>query len=308
MARYHKKLAILAKIESSYGTDASPTGGSNAMQMNDVTLTPLDGEEASRDLMLPYMGHQGVILTANIVRLQGKVEIAGAGAAGDVPAWGALLRACGFAETVTASTKVEYTPVSSSFEAASIYFNQDGVNHILLGARGNVQMDFTPKQIPRFQFDFAGLVGTVADTALPTVDLSGFQLPLPVSKAATTLSLHGSSRISESVKFNLGNAVEPRHLIGAESVEITDRQMTGETVVEAQLLAGVNWFSIAQARTRAALALVHGTTAGNIVTVDAPKVEIGRPAQGQSQMITNYTLPLLFCPDEGNDELVITAK
>ena len=157
-------------------------------------------------------------------------------------------------------------------------------------------------------FDFAGLVGTVADTALPTVDLSGFQLPLPVSKAATTLSLHGSSRISESVKFNLGNAVEPRHLIGAESVEITDRQMTGETVVEAQLLAGVNWFSIAQARTRAALALVHGTTAGNIVAVDAPKVEIGRPAQGQSQMITNYTLPLLFCPDEGNDELVITAK
>lgn len=308
MTRLYRKLAILAKIESAYATDPTPSGAANAMQMNDVSIEPLAGEEVSRDLMLPYLGHQGVVLTGDVVKMSGKVEIAGAGAAGDVPAYGVLLRACGFAETVTSETKVEYTPISAAFESATIYFNQDGVNHILLGARGMVQVSLVPKQIPRFTFSMTGLLGTIADTALPTADLSAFVAPLPVSKTATTLSLHGAARITESLTLDIGNQVEPRHLIGYEGIEITDRQMTGQAIVEAQPLSVVNWFTIAQARTRAALAVQHGSTAGNIVGFDAPKVEIGRPAQGQTQNIVNYTLPLIFVPDEGNDELVITVK
>lgn len=306
--RKHRKLACLAKIETVYATDSVPTGAANAIQLNDVTLTPLAGEDVSRDLLLPWLGHQGTELTGNYLQLEFSVEIAGAGAAGTVPGYGALLRACAFSETITALTSVVYEPVSDGEESVSIYFVHDGVRHVALGCRGNCQMDFAPRQIPRFRFTMMGLLGVVSDQALPSVDLASFQKPVPVSKAATSLSLHGASRIAESVSIDLGNEVEPRFLIGDERIQLTDRQSSGSAVVEAKTMAEKNWFDAAQAKTLDTLQVVHGTAAGHIVQVDAPKVQIGRPTQGQNQKIITYTLPLMLIPNTGDDELVITVK
>ena len=314
-ARKYSRMAILADVEATYGTDQAPTANSNAMQMNDVTLTPLAGNEERRDLMLPWLGHQGVILTGNHVMIEGAVEIAGSGAAGTVPKYGPLLRACGLSETVTAGSsrsnaqaKVRYKPVSSGEASISIHYIQDGVRHVALGTRGNVQLDFTPQRIPRFRFTLTGLLGTIADQALPSPELGEFQKPLIVSKANTTFRLHGHQAIAESVTFDLGNQVEQRLLIGDESMVLSDRQATGSAVVQATNLATVNWFEIAQAATKGAMSLVHGTTAGHIVEVAAPAVQIGRPTQGQSNNIVNYTLPLMLTPSAGNDELSITVR
>jgi hypothetical protein len=153
----------------------------------------------------------------------------------------------------------------------------------------------------------SGLLGTIADTALPTVDLSGFIKPVVVSKANTTLSLFGINAIAESLALDMGIDVEPRFLIGSENIRITDRQVSGTAVIEAHRMAEKDWFAIAQARTRGVLSAVHGTVAGNIVKFDAPAVEIGRPTQGQTQKIVNYSIPLMLCPDAGDDELKITV-
>ena len=309
MPRYVRKLALLAKIEGTYGTDPTPAGDTNAIQAHDVQLTPIAGGEEMRDLLLPYMGHQGVLLTGNYGMLEFGVEVAGAGGAGDVPAYGPLLRACGLSETVTAETDVVYEPVSAAFEAVTLYYSLDGVRHILLGCRGNVTVEFAPARIPRYRFRMLGLLGTVSDTALPSVDLAGFVTPVVVSKANTTFALHSYSvGPTESVSIDLGNQVEPRLLINHESIQIVDRRSTASVVMEAVLLATKNWQSIALGHTTGALALVHGTVAGNIVQIDAPAAQVGRYSQGQSQGILNNTLPLMLIPDEGNDELVITVK
>ncbi|PTW61430.1 hypothetical protein C8N35_102139 [Breoghania corrubedonensis] len=301
--RFWRKLAMLAKLETTYGTDATPTA---AMQISNVQFDPMQGEEVSRDLLLPYLGHQGVVLAGIYAQLQFDVEIAGSGAAGTAPGFGPLLRSCGLAETITTDTSVAYDPVSSGQESSSLYFNMDGVRHVILGARGNVQLNFAPKQIPHFRFNMMGLLGTITDAALPAADLSAFVTPLVVNKVNTTLSLHGTAQVGESLAIDLGNQVEARFLIGDESIEIPDRKATGTAVVEAKTLATNDWFAIATARTRGALALAHGTVGGNIVQVAAPAVEIGRPSTGQTQGITNYSLPLMLCPDTGDDELALT--
>jgi hypothetical protein len=307
--RYYRKMALTAKIETVYGTNSAPSGAVNAVLATEVTITPLAGEEVSRDLLLPHLGQQGVVLVGTHAQIEFSVELAGSGAAGTAPAYGPLLRACGLAETITASTMVEYDPVSGGFESVSIHYNSDGVNHILLGARGTLSLGLTPKQIPRIRFMFTGLLGIITDAALPAVTTTGFQVPLPVNKANTTLSLHGLAAIAESVSVDLANAVEPRFLIGSESVEQTDRKVTGSAVVEATTLAVKDWFGIALARTRSALAVQHGTAAGHIIEIDAALVEIGRPTEGQTQGIRNYTLPLLICPsDAGDDEIKFTFR
>jgi len=306
--RFYRKLAVLAKIENTYGVNPTPTGAANAIQMTNATITPLAGDQVSRDLMLPYLGQQGVILVGTYAQLQGEVEIAGAGALGDVPKYGVLLRGCGLAETISAGVDVQYDPVSSGFESVTLYFNHDGVNHILLGARGSVSVNLVPKQIPRFTFSFSGMLGTISDTALPATDYSDFQVPVPISKANTTMTLHGWTSVAESLALDLANQVEPRFLIGDENIQLVDRNPSGTAVIEARSLATLDVFTRAQARTRGALSLTHGTVDGNVVQFDAPAVELGRPTEGQTQKIINYSVPLMLCTDGGDDELKITVK
>lgn len=306
--RKHRKLAILAKIEPVYGTDSVPTGAANAILATDVTLTPLAGEDINRDLLLPWLGHQGIELVGNYVQMEFSVEAASAGAAGTVPAYGALLRACGLSETITPSTSVDYEPVSDGEESVSVYFNQDGVRHVALGCRGTFQLDIAPKQIPRFRFTLMGLLGTVADSALPAADITAFQKPVPVSNANTSFSLHGSARISERMAFDLGVEVVPRFLIGDERIQLIDRQTTGSVVVESKAMSEINWFDVAKAKTTGALQLIHGTVVGHIVRLDAPSVQIGRPTMGETNRITNYALPLIFQPQTGDDEFTLSIR
>jgi len=307
-ARFVRNMAALVKIETDYSTDAVPTGLANAMQFNNVTVNPMAGSEVSRDLLLPYMGHQGVMLTGTHGTLQGSVELAGAGGAGDVPAYGALLRACGMAEVITVDTDVAYNPISGGFEAATIYYNLGGVRHILLGCRGTYSLSLVPLQIPRITFNFTGLSGTITDTALPTVDLTAFIKPVPVNKANTTMSLFGWNAIAESISIDLTATIEPRFLIGEESIKLSDRMSTGTAVVQATSLATKNWFALSEAHTKGALALQHGLTAGNIVELAADAVQLGRVSQGETQKIANYSLPLMLTPVAGNDEFVLTIR
>ncbi|HSI41763.1 MAG TPA: phage tail tube protein [Xanthobacteraceae bacterium] len=307
--RFFRKLAVLTKAEVTYGVDSTPTGAANAMQMTAVSITPLGGEEESRELLLPYFGHQGVLLVGNYVELQGSVELAGAGAAGTVPAYGALLRACSMSEVTVAATSVTYAPVSNAPESAVIYANFDGVNHAMLGVRGTWSLELAPKRIPRIRFTLRGLLGPIADVALPAVTLTGFKKPLVVSTVNTpTRSLHGYAALWESVSLDIGNTVELRNLIGEDSVQITNRQSIGTAVIEAASMAIKNWFSIAQAHTVGALSVIHGVGAGNIVEIAAAGVQLGRPTQGQTQGILNYSIPLMFTPTAGDDEFSIIVR
>lgn len=309
MPRIFRKLAILHKIETGYGEVPAPApAAADAIIGKNVQFTPIEGEEVSRDLLLPYMGNQGIILTGKHARLEFDCELAGSGDPGTAPKWGSLVRICGFAETLQADTSATYNIVETNVDSGSIYFEIDGVRHVLLGCRGNLSINVAPKAIPSIRFTITGLLGTITDQALTAVTQAGWQTPVEASSANTTMELHGWSSIAESLSIDLGNTVTPRFLIGSESVIISDRRTTGQAVVEATSLATINWFQRAQARTRGELFLGHGTAPGNIIEITGPALEIGKITQGQTDGILNYSLPLSFCPVAGRDELVIIAR
>ncbi|MGN7870970.1 phage tail tube protein [Paracoccus sp. 22332] len=307
MARIFRKLAILHKVEATYGVSAAPTALEAIIGKN-VAFTPIEAEEVSRDLLLPYMGNQGVILTGKHARLEFEVEVAGSGTAGTAPKWASLMRACGFAETLLATTSATYNIVEAGQESSTIHFEIDGTRHVMLGCRGTFSLSFAPKGIPVFRFVMTGLLGTITDQALTPVAMTGWQTPVEASSAATTMTLHGWSAVAESLSIDLGNTVTPRFLIGSESVIISDRRVSGTAVVEATSLATIDWFDVALTRARGALSIIHGKTAGNVVEITAPAVEIGKIAQGQTDGILNYSLPLSLVPVIGRDELVIIAR
>lgn len=310
MSLLSRKRTILAKIESSYGVDPTPTGAANAILVRNLDVSPLNGDVVPRDNIRPFLGNFDQLVASTNVACTFEVELAGAGTAGSAPAYGPLLKACGMAETLNALTSAVYAPVSASFASVAIYVNVDGVLHKILGARGTWEIMITAKGIPYLRFSFVGLYSTPTDSAAPVVDYAAFQAPLVANTANTTaFSFDGFSGLLQSLSMNLGNEVVHRELIGSETVNITDRKAAGTMVIEAPLMASKNFFTFAETGDTGALSILHGSAAGNKVQIDAPRCSIGNPSYSDDNGVQMLTLAFSAVPSSaGNDELTLTVK
>lgn len=309
MSLITRKRTILAKIEGTYGTDPTPTGSSNAILVRNLNITPLNAENVSRDLVRPYLGASEQLIATKHVAIDFEVEIAGSGTAGTAPAYGPLLRACGFTETDGVSDVV-YTPKSASFESVTLYYNVDGVLHKITGARGNVEMSITVRQIPVFKFSFVGIYNAPSDASAPSVTYTAFQTPLAANNTNTTgFSLFSYSAALESLNLNLNNQVVFHPLIGSESVLITDRGINGSAVFEAPTITAKDFFSLALGNTLGALDITHGTAAGNMVQIQSSRVDVSNPTYQDNNGIQMLNVPITMVPStSGNDEITITVK
>jgi hypothetical protein len=313
-----RRRLVLAKIETEYGTDAAPTVGANAILCRSVTVSPLAGEYPSRDLLRPYYGNSPVLPAEKHVELQLEVELAGSGAAGTAPAWAPLIRACGFAEAVTASTKVDYTPVSTGESSITVWVHRDGILHKFTGGRGSMQLSLSKNAIPTLSFTFLGLIGEAAitDVVMPSsgIDYTGWKTPMVVSTDNTTEVQVLNSEATPIVlpwnqlDFDLGAEVIRAPLIGNSDIMIIDRQPSATLIVQEPPLATLNLYTKVTTSVLDAFAVTHGVGAGNIVEITGPKVSCGQIAEQDTQGLQMLSLPLQFVPNLGNDEITISVK
>ncbi len=304
-----RKKTILAKVETTYGQDATPTGAANAIQVTEITITPMNGQTVVHDYVRPDLGARPEIPVDTHVLLEFKVSAQGSGTPGTPPGWGTLMRGCAMAEVITPGTSAAYHPVSSNEEALTMYFNIDGNLHKTVGAKGSVAMDFTSGQLPFFTFKFVGLYVGPAAAAAPAIDLTPFKTPLPVNDANTpTFTLHGYQGILKTLTLDVGANAVHRDYPNSRSVIVSDRKGSGKTSLQAPSLADKDFFADALNVVLDELQLVHGTVAGSIVQVDAPKIQVKNPTYSDDQGVAMLDMDLVPTPNTGDDELVITAK
>lgn len=304
------KVAILFKIETVEGTDPVPTGGANAILARNVTFDPNPSTLLARPLVKPTHGQSARPIAGRHATVSFDVELAGSGTVAVAPAWGPVARACGFAETIIPTTgPVEYDPVSSGYESAGIYFNMDGVNHAMLMCRGSAAIVVEPNEVPMLRCTMTGLNVNPAAAALPTSDFAAFQTPLPAGNDNTpTFTLHGYAAILRSLTIDMAQRVVFRDLVNAERVDITGREPTGSLTIEAPPIGTQDFYAVERAETLAALQLVHGTVANNIVTVDAPAVQIHNPRYEEADGIAYMPMDLNVAENTGDDEVKITVS
>lgn len=312
MALYNRKDVILAKLETVVGTDSVPTGAANSMLVRNLTITPMEQTLVSRDLIRQYFGNSEQLPAQLYAQIEFEVEAAGSGAAGTAPKFGPLLQACGMVETVSAGTKVEYDPTSteSATKSVSIYAFADGVRHLVTGARGTVSLAFTNQGIPVIRYRLLGKYATPTDATPTGVTYAGWTKPVIVNATNTTpFTLHGISPTTASVEIDLANNVVYRDYVGgSKQVLITNRAPAGSITMEAVLVASKNWFQTVENATTGALALTHGQTAGNIVKVDCPAVQLTNPTYQDSDGIKMLQMGMILCPSAGNDEIKLTFQ
>jgi hypothetical protein len=207
------------------------------------------------------------------------------------------------------AANVAYLPVSTGFASATIYFNNDGVLHKITGARGTFTLNTSVGEIPTIDFQLTGIYNAPTDTAAPATTYTNQATPV-IFKAGNTsaFSILSYTACLQSVSFNMANETVYRELVGCtKEVLITNRAPAGDCMIEAPTIAQKDFFTIANNDTTGTLTLLHGSTAGNRVTLLAPKVDITNPSYGDQDGIQMLNIPYVAIPTTaGNDEIKLT--
>lgn len=318
MSRLVKKTVILVKTETTSGTDAVPTGAANAIQVMDMSITPLDAKNVDLNLMLPWFGNAPALVGTASVKLSFSVPLAGSGTAATAPAWGALLLACANAETtgLTTPNRVEYQPVTDTLKTATIYYYDDGVLHKLLGSFGAPKLSAKSGEAPKLSFDFVGLDGGVTATANATAVLTAWKVPVAITKAnvtdiqlgcayATGALSGGTGYNSTGLTLDWGNKIDFAPMLTTEEVVLTDRQMVGTVSLELSAAQEVTQMAAVKANTLQSLGFVIGTATGNKIMLHMPSVQLLNPKKEEfmGKRLIGFDMKVL--PTAGNDELRI---
>lgn len=320
--RITRSSAVLLKIESVVGTDSVPTGGANAMLVGNVDIRPLVANNVNRDRLRAFIGANAALVGTKYKEISFDVEMVGSGSAGEAPAWGPALRACAMVQTIESGVRVDYTPVTDSQETVTIYAWKDGVRHILLASKGEWGVRLKAGGIPVLTFRFMGLDGGESVQSNPSVTLTGWRIPQVLTDAFTADIVSGgtvndtgapaitggTALVSDGVEFNSGNAVNFTPLIGLETIDITEREMVGSTMLDETAAQEVARMALVRANTLASLALQHGTVAGEKVLLYMPSVQFSEMgyAEVNGKLMQRYSLRAV--PVNGNDEVRIVTS
>lgn len=328
MARYVRNSVILAKTEVTYGTDPTPTGAANAVLVSNLNINPLNANNVGRDLIRPYFGGSEQLVGSAFVEIDFEVEFQSSGSVvtPTIPAWDALLQACGYAAGVgTAGSRVEYAFATdyTALKSCTIYYYDDGVLHKALGAFGDMSLDLNIGNRPVYKFKFKGLDGGVTAAANASPTLTAFKAPLVVTDpntGALTLGCTysagalsgGTEYVSAGMELSLGNNVVFQDLLGTaalagQRIDITNRDVSGKVTFDLTAANEASFMTNVKANTTQSVGLVHGTTAGYKMLVFAPVVQLINPRKEDKDGRRLIGFDLRVLPSAGNDELKIVA-
>lgn len=319
MPRYIANTAILAKIETTAGTDAVPTNVADAVLVTDFSITPLDAKNVDRQFIRPFFGGYNQLVGPASVKITFGVELGGSGTPATPPQWGDLLIACAHAEaSLLTPNRVEYSPVSSALKTLTIYYYDDGVVHKLLGCMGNVKLSAPVGERPKLTFDFVGIDAGISAVALPSVTLTAWMPPPVVSKAntvditlgatyATGALTGGTAYVSAGLDLDWGNQVNFTPLVSAESVDLVNRAITGKIKLDLTAAQEVALYANVKANTLQTLAFTLGTTAGNKMIIHAPNAQLINPTKEEINGRRLVGFDLRIVPSVGNDDIRIAC-
>lgn len=312
MAINAKYKVILAKKETNYAVDAVPTVGANAILTRNFQSRLLEVDVLERNLDLPTVGASKVSTTQARRGHTFEVEVAGSGAAATAAPWAVLFEGCGMgaAASLTTPTRNEQKHAAAPYSSLTFYDFIESERRKMLGARGSAGWNFTSGAIPFFTFDFTGLLPAANpfDTAAPgTPVFTAFKDPVEVNTTNTTFTLDGFAALLRSFDGNQGANISRRSLVGADYINRGNHAITGNIVIEAPNIATKDYLSTIRAGTEIVLALAHGITAGNIVKIDMPKVQITSISESEEDDILMYSLGYRANVNAGYDDVLITT-
>lgn len=306
-----RKMLVLAKVQAAFDTPAVPVVGTDAILARTAMPSPLSAEFIQRTLLKGVKGNFGTFAVGEHRAIEFETELAHTGAAGTASPLAVLLKSAGWNETINAGVSAVYGMTSADCPYVTLYCYLDKVLFQIQNAWGTVSFELNPKGIAVAKWRFIGKYVAMTDVNVPTnAVFTAFLKPTPLSKANTpTFTVHGVAVKASAFSVDTANELQWRELLNDSGPQSNDRRPTARCTFELTTVAAKAWAETVRLNTEAAIQMIHGVGAGNIVQLDAPKAqftaepsitEVGGRAFLNGQMSLN--------PNAGDDELVLTFK
>jgi hypothetical protein len=317
MARSYRNVVLLAKLETTAGTDAAPTNTADAVLLFasnlKINVTQLFAE---RDVLRGHFGAPDQLPYTRRGKVDVSVDLAGSGTLGLAPAWGDLLLACAMSETVAAGASVTYLPASTNLKSLTLWAFVDGLVIKMFYGGGSFKSGLKPGAAPTLDFSFTALVSDPAAATLPTPTLTPWKRSVaagPVNTSALSIGavtqtagvLSGGTQYNfNDFSVDMGNDVQDLVLVREESVSIYGRAPKASATLDLSAAADVTMFANMKAGTAVALGVTQGITAGERVTFYAPNAIITNVEHAPQGNVLLTKLDFDLLPSSsGNDEL-----
>ncbi len=299
-------LQLAAKAEGTEGSAETLAGADALLVMNpsfrpSIEMGPRDNYSASLSRWASVPGKRSGVVEFD-------VELKGSGTAGTAPALGKLLKACGFGETVAASTSVTYKPASSAIGSMTLALYWNGVIEKIWGARGDVSLRLEDGKPGMLHFVFTGADFSVTDGAMLTSGVA-YESTVPPAFLNAAFQVDSYAALVGALEFRMGNKVALRPdanaSSGHKSAVITAREPVLTLDPEFVTVATYDFFGKLRSGNLGALTATLGATAGNICTITAPKVQYTNATPGDKDGILSLGVDCLLTRNAGDDELSI---
>lgn len=173
-----------------------------------------------------------------------------------------------------------YTPRATGFETVSLYDylirNSGNVRlRKLIGAAGTMTLSLVTRDIPTASFSLAGKFVTPTDVSDPGAPTLQSTVPPPAMGGYAGFGSASLRAKPTSLDLDLGNAVvsadDPSDEYGIDVAGIVRRQMSGSIVLPQELLSVRDVWTDFLGGTEQKLFWTWGSTAGNRVSIYAPR-------------------------------------
>lgn len=304
-----KTMVLLAVAQVAKGTPGTPVPGTNAILCRGLVPTPIKGKFVERNLIRGAKGNYGALFAGAHRTFEFEVELAGSGTAGAAPKFSPLLLGCGMAETLSVGVSAVYAMTAAIGTYLTLWAYLDGLLFKMTDAIGTVSFGVNAEEIPVMKFTYTGAYEAMTDAIFPTgIVFTGFTKPLTVGKVNTpTFTVDAISLVMKSFSLDIANQVFWKDWVGDSGAKSPDRKPTASTVVELTSVATKAWGEAVRLGTEMPLALEHGTVAGNICEIAAPKLQINaEPSITDDNGTACLNMSFAVMPNAGNDEVVLT--
>lgn len=305
MALLTQKSVILAKIESTYATDPTPTTSADAISVYDVEIEMTREAQERRPIDVTLSPLQPV-MGDGFGKISFDVNLKGSGTAGTAPDWLVLAKACGYVNTNVPATSDTLKPDDTPTDSCTIWAYKDGIKYVFVGCRGEMKWVFEAGKIVKLKFEMQGRYALCTDVSLPSAITVDSTRPVPA--IGTVFTFGSYAAVIEKLELSLNNEIvknpDMNATYGVQSFEITGRKPSGKMTVNAVLRATSNadFWSYMDAGTTKALSIVIGTAAGNIATITAPVCTITSIKPSSKNGIDTFEIEFDLVRSSGGDE------
>ncbi|MBL4782992.1 MAG: hypothetical protein JKX92_12190 [Porticoccaceae bacterium] len=255
---------ILLKLESTYKVDAGPLGA-NALQVANINITALDGDTVARNNYRGFQGAQEQVRITKHVKIDFELELAGSGVVDTPVPYADLYKLTGHAQTITASTSVDYTLVSENYDSATIAYYLGPIKHTILGVRGSGSWVLNIKGLPVFKVSLWGFYVTPVNAGAPSgVDFSSILKPLLVSEdTVAAMTWFGITLKMEELTIEQGGNVAPEFLTSGSEVMINGRDAKVTMKIKEPNPDDINFWEKAEEHDAGPFAFTRGNSPAN---------------------------------------------